>query len=56
MGIIASRNELANCTLVRLLLDWQMDSVDVHAVFPAGRATKAAARALAEHMVAAFRD
>ena len=55
-GIIASRKELANRTLVRVLSDWQMGSVDVHAVFPAGRATKAAARALAEHMVAAFLD
>src|SRR5216683_5036775 len=55
-GIIASRKELANRTLVRVLPDWQMGSVDVHAVFPAGRATKAAARALADHMLGAFRD
>jgi len=55
-GIIASRKELANRTLVRVLPDWQMGSVDVHAVFPAGRATKAAARALADHMLGAFCD
>jgi DNA-binding transcriptional LysR family regulator len=55
-GIIASRKELANRTLVRVLPDWQMGSVDVHAVFPAERATKAAARALADHMLGAFRD
>jgi DNA-binding transcriptional LysR family regulator len=55
-GIIASRKELANRALVRVLPDWQMGSVDVHAVFPAGRATKAAARALADHMLGAFRD
>ena len=55
-GIIASRKELANRALVRVLPDWQMGSVDVHAVFPSGRAAKAAARALADHMVGAFGD
>jgi len=55
MGIIASRKELANRSLVAVLPDWQMDSVDVHAVFPSGRAAKAAARALADHMSGAFR-
>ena len=54
-SIIASRNELANRSLVRVLPDWQMGSLDVHAVFPAGRAAKAAARALAEHVADAFR-
>ena len=54
-SIIASRNELANRSLVRVLPDWQMGSLDVHAVFPAGRAAKAAARALAEHGADAFR-
>jgi DNA-binding transcriptional LysR family regulator len=53
-GIIASRNALASRALVRVLPDWDMGAVDVHAVFPAGRATTAAARALAEHMVGAF--
>ena len=55
-GNIASRKELANRALVRVLPDWQMGSVDVHAVFPSGRAAKAAARALADHMVGAFGD
>ena len=55
-GIIASRKELANRALVRVLPDWQMGSVDVHAVFPSGRAAKAAARALAHHMLGAFGD
>jgi DNA-binding transcriptional LysR family regulator len=54
-SIIALRKELANRSLVRVLPDWQMGSVDVHAVFPSGRAAKAAARALAEHMAEAFR-
>ncbi|HEX4023494.1 MAG TPA: LysR substrate-binding domain-containing protein [Steroidobacteraceae bacterium] len=54
-GMIASHKAIANGTLVRLLPDWQMGSVDVHAVFPAGRAAKAAARALADHVTGAFR-
>ena len=54
-SIIASRKELADRSLVRVLPDWQMGSVDVHAVFPSGRAAKAAARALAEHGADAFR-
>jgi DNA-binding transcriptional LysR family regulator len=54
-GSIASRREIANGTLVRVMPDWQMGSVDVHAVFPAGRAAKVSARALADHMIGAFR-
>ena len=54
-GSIASRREIANGALVRVMPDWQMGSVDVHAVFPAGRAAKVAARALADHMIGAFR-
>src|SRR2546426_382440 len=55
-GIIAARKPLANRKLVRVLSDWETGSVEVHAVFPAGRATKAAARALADHMLGAFAD
>ena len=55
-GIIAARKPLANRKLVRVLPDWETGSVEVHAVFPAGRATKAAARALADHMRGAFAD
>jgi len=55
-GIIASRKELADRLLVRVLPDWEMGALDVHAVFPSGRAAKAAARALADHMLGAFRD
>src|SRR6266850_1450922 len=53
-GIIASRKELADRLLVRVLPDWEMGALDVHAVFPSGRAAKAAARALADHMAGAF--
>ena len=55
-GIIAARKPLANRKLVRVLPDWETGSVEVHAVFPAGRASKAAARALADHMLGAFAD
>ena len=55
-SVIASREALANRLLVHVLPDWQMGSVNVHAVFPAGRAAKAAARALADHMTGAFRE
>ena len=54
-SILASREELASRSLVRVLPDWQMGSVDVHAVFPSGRAAKPAARALAEQMAEALR-
>jgi len=53
-AILGCRTELASGALVRVLPEWHMGSVDVHAVFPAGRGTKAAARALADHMVEAF--
>lgn len=55
-GIIASRTELAKRSLIQVLPDWNMGSVDVHAVFPAGRATKRAASALADHITGAFRE
>ncbi|HSU76297.1 MAG TPA: LysR family transcriptional regulator [Burkholderiales bacterium] len=55
-GIIAARRAFVNRTLVRVLPDWEMGSSEVHAVFPSGRAAKPAARALAEHLLAAFRD
>ncbi len=55
-GIIACRKELGNRTLLRVLPDWQMGSVDVNAVFSSGRGAKAAARALADHMLGAFRN
>jgi len=53
-GLIAARNALANGALVSVLPDWQMGSVDVHALFPSGRAAKPAARALADHVAGEF--
>lgn len=55
-GMIGCRADLMSGTLVQVLPEWRLGAVDIHAVFPAGRAAKASARALAEHMRAAFRD
>ena len=50
------RNELANGTLVEVLADWKMDNVDMHAVFPAGRAAKPSARAFVDYLRTALAD
>jgi DNA-binding transcriptional LysR family regulator len=46
--------ELQSGALVRVLADWEMETADVHAVFPAGRATKPAARAFIDYLVQEF--
>ncbi len=56
LGIVSNviwgcRAELASGTLVRVLADWQMEVVELNAVFPAGRATKSSARAFATHLL-----
>ncbi|SDG39874.1 LysR family transcriptional regulator [Paraburkholderia phenazinium] len=51
----ACRRELADGSLVRLLVDWKMADIPVHAYFPMGRATRAAGRAVVEHLTADFR-
>lgn len=50
----ACRRELENGALVRLLADWALEGIPVHAYFPMGRATRAAARAVIDHLVAAL--
>jgi DNA-binding transcriptional LysR family regulator len=59
MGIVlttlgASRRELDSGALVRVLADWDMGSVDLHAVFTAGRAAKPSARAMATYLLDAL--
>lgn len=49
------RRELASGQLVRLLLDWNLAGIPVHAYFPMGRATRAAGRAVVDHLIAEFR-
>jgi DNA-binding transcriptional LysR family regulator len=50
----ACQRELGNGSLIRLLTDWKMADIPVHAYFPMGPATRAAARALVDHLAALF--
>lgn len=50
----ACRSELESGALIRLLPEWSLAGIPVHAYFPMGRATRAAARAAIDHLVAAF--
>ena len=50
----ACRRELENGALVRVLTKWALEGIPVHAYFPMGRATRAAARAIIDHLVANF--
>ena len=52
----ACRRELRDGSLVRLLAEWKTRDIPVHAYFPAGRATRAAARALIDFLAAEFRS
>jgi DNA-binding transcriptional LysR family regulator len=46
--------ELQSGTLVRVLSEWEMETAEVHAVFPAGHATKPAGRAFVDYLVREF--
>jgi DNA-binding transcriptional LysR family regulator len=48
----ACQRELASGSLVRLLSDWKTAGIPVRAYFPMGPATRAAARALVDHLTA----
>jgi DNA-binding transcriptional LysR family regulator len=48
------RAELDQGTLVRLLTDWVMPPVELHAVFPPGHSASPAARSLVQHLVASL--
>jgi DNA-binding transcriptional LysR family regulator len=50
----ACRRELADGSLIRLLPDWKTADVPVYAYFPMGRATRAAGRAVVEHLIASY--
>lgn len=45
------RREMAEGALVRILAPWRMSDIAVHAYFPMGRGTRAAARAFIDHLV-----
>src|ERR1700722_17563975 len=50
----ACRREFEDGTLVRVLTEWTLAGIPVHAYFPMGGATRAAARAAIEHLITAF--
>jgi len=52
----ACRRELEAGVLIRLLSEWTLSGIPVHAYFPMGRATRAAARAVIDHLVATFQS
>jgi DNA-binding transcriptional LysR family regulator len=54
MTVGAVRRELSEGSLVRVLADWEMDQIELHAVFPAGKAAKPAAREFVDYLVAEF--
>jgi DNA-binding transcriptional LysR family regulator len=49
------RREFAGGSLVRVLKDWDLGTMELSAIFTAGKATKRAARAFTEFLVEAFR-
>lgn len=51
----ACRRELGDGRLVRLLPDWRLAEIPVHAYYPMGRATRAAARAVVEYLSAEWK-
>ncbi|SKC98476.1 DNA-binding transcriptional regulator, LysR family [Burkholderia sp. YR290] len=51
IGLWGCRSEIADGRLVSILEDWQLEPVEIHAVFPTGRAARPAARALISFLV-----
>lgn len=59
LGVVSTvvwgcRSDLGNGNLVHVLADWNTELVELHAVFPAGRAAKPAARIFADHLAHAL--
>ena len=52
MASVGCRSEIEKGSLVRVLPDWDMGAVELHAVFPDGRGAKPSARAFADFLVA----
>src|SRR5277367_647125 len=50
------RAELARGDLVRVLADWEMEPIEVHAIFPTGRAASPAARAFVDYLAPLLRS
>ena len=61
LGIMSSasagcRAELENGSLVRILSDWDMGSIELNALFASGRAAKPSARALADFLFTSLNE
>jgi DNA-binding transcriptional LysR family regulator len=61
LGIVSTvlwgcRAELKSSALVQVLNGWPMESVELNAVFPAGRAAKPSARAFADYLASALSE
>lgn len=54
-SIVGCRSELESGALVRLLPEWTIGTVDVHAVIASGHSAKASSRAFVDYMVKSFR-
>lgn len=54
MSVGAARKEVEDGSLVRVLADWDMGDIELHAVFPAGRAAKPSARAFTDFIIVEF--
>jgi DNA-binding transcriptional LysR family regulator len=50
------RAELTRGDLARVLEDWEMDPIEVHAIFPIGRAASPAARAFVDYLAPLLRS
>jgi DNA-binding transcriptional LysR family regulator len=55
-GLWSCRAELASGVLVQVLAHWPMGPVELHAVFPAGRSAKPAARALTDYLAETLQE
>ncbi len=56
LGLWNCRPELASGALVQVLADWQMEPIELHALFAAGRAAKPSARVFADYLASALRE
>jgi DNA-binding transcriptional LysR family regulator len=56
MSLAGCRKELEDGSLVRVLPEWDMGSVELHGVFPAGRSAKPSARAFVEYLTSEIKD
>ena len=61
MGVVMAtrgsiRQELEDGSLVQVLRDWDLGSVDLHAMFAGGRAAKPSARAFVDYLLRTLRD